>query len=119
MSGRTVFLENGAAAQSLKNRWTRMASTYQCMRITLTEQALELRPRWFASLPIALLRLDLSHRVPIAQITGVEDRGIWFGYGRIEVHFRDGDADRAVLLYLHQHAEFSETLARLIQTLNS
>ena len=116
MSGQTVFSENGAAAQSLKNRWTRLASTYQCMRVALTEQALEIRPRWFASLPIALLGLDLSHRVPIEQVTGVEDRGTWFGYGRIEVRFRMGDGERAVLLYLRQHAEFSKRLAQLLRS---
>ena len=110
-----IFIESNAAAQSLKNRWTRLASTYGCMSVSLTKDILTIKPHWFAIWMITALGLDLNHEIPIAQIKGVTQTGSWFGYGMVEVDFRtDTNENRTILLYLKKDDEFIEAINTMI-----
>lgn len=111
-----LFIENFAAAQSFKNRWTRLASTCGCMMIILSAKTLTIKPHWFAGWMISLLHLDLCHEVPLANIRGVRETGRWFSHGKVELHFRTKkDEDQRILLYLKKSGEFVDKLASAIQ----
>ena len=111
-----VFLETHAAAQSMKNAWTRMASTYQCIQVALTRDLLIVRPHWLIGWIIFLLRLDLHHKIPIEQIKSIKSKGSWFGYDKVEVVFSgSSDSENRVLLYLKRHEEFLSKLKKHLQ----
>jgi hypothetical protein len=114
MSEDVLFFEPAAAAQSLKNFWTRMASTYKCMGVRLTREQLIIKPRWFIGWMIKLLGLDLYHTVPTNEIKAVERRGKWFHYGKVQVRYSRDGADRSILLYLKKHDEFIEKTRQFI-----
>ena len=110
-----LFTETAAAAKSLKNFWTRMASTYGSMQVCLTREQLTIKPRWFIGWLIKILGLDLYHVVPTNQIKAVESRGDWSNYGKVEISFFNKGADHNILLYLKQHNEFLEKTAHFIK----
>ena len=111
-----LFYEHYAAAQSLKNVWTRLASTYGCMKIVLSRKMLVIKPHWFVKWLISLLHLDLCHEIPIASIRGVMEVGEWFNYGKVELHFQTLEGkDRKILLYLKKHREFVAKVTSAIQ----
>jgi hypothetical protein len=102
-----LFSEHNAAAQSLKNGWTRLASTYGCIMVVLSRSTLTIKPHWFAKWLIILLGLDLCHEIPVTNIRGVTETGKWFSYGKVELRFETMDGeDRRILLYLKKHREF-------------
>jgi len=106
-----LFAEPYAAAQSLKNDWTRLASTYGCIMVVLSRETLTIRPHWFAKWLISLLSLDLCHKIPITNIRGVTERGKWFSYGKIELHFVTTDGkNQRILLYMKKYQEFIGTV---------
>lgn len=106
-----LFCEHHAAAQSLKNAWTRLASTYGCMMVLLSRETLTIKPHWFAKWLIIILGLDLYHQIPIANIRSVEEKGKWFRYGKAELHFVtiDGESQR-ILLYIKKYRDFIDTV---------
>ncbi len=108
-SNEVLFLEHHAAAQSMKNAWTRMASTYGCMMVVLSQKTLTINPHWFANWLISPLGLDLSHEIPITNIRRVTEMGKWFSYGKIELHFEtlEGE-DKKILLYMKNYREFMD-----------
>ena len=108
-----LVVENYAAAQSLRNGWTRLASTYGCMMIVLSSRMLTIKPHWFASWPIRLLRLDLCHEIPLERIRSVHEIGKWLRYGIVElqVQTREG-IDQGIRLYMKKSTAFVETLSR-------
>ncbi|RLB36721.1 MAG: hypothetical protein DRH12_15370 [Deltaproteobacteria bacterium] len=111
-----LFGEHHAAGQSLKNSWTRLASTYGCLRVTLSRNLLVIKPHWFAKWPIALLCMDLSHEIPIESISDVTEIGEWFNYTKVQVRFRsEGGEDKTILLYLKNGRDFVDKLQGLIQ----
>jgi hypothetical protein len=111
---RVVFSERNAAAQSMRSGWTRMASTYGCINVALTEDSLWIKPHWFADWMIRLLRLDLHHEIPIGKISVVKAKGKWFGYGIVEIGFTAGDSKTAaLLLYLKKEKEFIQKVNEL------
>ncbi len=115
-SNEVLLCENYAAAQSLKNVWTRLASTYGCMKIVLSRKTLVIKPHWFVKWLISLLHLDLCHEIPIASIRGVTEVGKWFSYGKVELHFRTVEGkNRKILLYLKKHREFVAKVTSAIQ----
>ena len=69
-----VFIESRAAAQSLKNFWTRMASTYGCIQVILSQNYLIIKPRRLVAWLIDLLQLDLNHTILINQVHSIEKR---------------------------------------------
>jgi len=102
-----LFRENHAAAQSMKNVWTRMASTYGCMMIVLSGKTLTIKPHWFMKWLIIPLGLDLCHEIPVTQIKAVTETGKWSGYGKVEVLFKTpAGEDRKILLYLKKYHDF-------------
>ena len=116
MENENLFFEAHAAAQSLKNFWTRLAATNGCIEVRLSRDTLSVKPHWFAGWLIFLLRLDLRHEIPVSDVKAVEEKGESWGYGKVEVRFRDrGGEERRLLLYLKKHREFTEELERLIQ----
>lgn len=114
-SNEVLFSESYAAAQSLKNAWTRLASTYGCMTIVLSRETLTIKPHWFAGWLISPLALDLCHGIPITNIKGATEMGKWFSYGKIELHFVTIDGEsRRILLYMKKYHEFINTLKNAI-----
>jgi hypothetical protein len=108
-----LLIENHAAAQSLKNWWTRLASTYGCMKIVLSRKKVTIKPHWFASWLIRLLRLDLYHEIPLESIGKVNEIGRWYSYGKVRLKFQiSKERDRKIILYMKRSAEFVERLSR-------
>ncbi|MDY6791884.1 MAG: hypothetical protein SWH54_11525 [Thermodesulfobacteriota bacterium] len=106
-----LFFEPYAAAQSLKNVWTRMASTYGCIMVVLSRETLIIKPHWFAKLLINLLCLDLYHQIPINNIKSVTQIGKWFGYGKVELYFVTGSGEKQkILLYMKKYHQFIDTV---------
>ena len=110
MEAELLFHESSAAAQSMKNFWTRMASTYKCMEIRLTPAQLSIKPRWFLHGLIKLLGLDLHHTIPTNRIRAVENRGKWLNYDKVQIRFEREEADHKILLYLKNGNEFCDIL---------
>jgi len=106
-----LFFEPHTAAQSQKNAWTRLASTYSCMMITLTAEKLTIKPHWYASPLVRLLGLDLIHEIPVTDIENLTESGMSAGYGKVDLKFRAGDGnERTILLFLKNHARFIEAV---------
>jgi hypothetical protein len=104
-----LFRERYAAARSLKNNWTRLASTYGCMMIVLTRSTLVIKPHWFSKWLIGPLNLDLHHEIPVANIRSVSVTGEGFGRGTVELRFQAMEGkDQQILLYLKRRREFVE-----------
>ena len=111
-----VFLETHAAAQSMKNAWTRMASTYQCIQVSLTRDLLIVRPHWLIGWIIFLLHLDLHHKILIEHIKSIKSKGSWFGYDKVEVVFSgNSDGENRILLYLKRHEELLSKLEERLE----
>jgi len=109
-----VFSESYAAARSLKNIWTRMASTYRCISVCLHRDVLIIRPRWFLGWLIYLLALDLYHDIPIGKIRSIKLTGKWSGFGKVEVSFVTNDSEvRKILLYLKGYDQFINQVKEL------
>jgi len=112
-----LFFEPYAAATSLKNAWTRSASTYGCMMILLSRETLTIRPHWFARWIISLLGLDLYHEIPVSKIRGLEKVGQWYSYGKVELRFvTTGGEERRILLYMKKHRELINMVKKLHMT---
>ena len=110
-----LFLEQHAAAQSLKSVWTRLASTYGCIRVVLSRKKLMVKPHWYVKWLINLLGLDLSHEIPITNISAVTEVGKWFSYGKVELRFETQEGeDRRILLYLKKYCEFIDKATNAI-----
>jgi hypothetical protein len=110
-SNEVLFFEPYAAAQSLKNDWTRLASTYGCIMVVLSREVLTIKPHWFAKWLMTLLCLDLYHEIPIANIRGATKIGQWFSYGKVELDFVTIDGEkRSILLYMKKYCEFMNTV---------
>lgn len=112
MDGNEVlFCEHHAAAQSLRSAWTRLASTYGCMKIELFPDMLIIKPHWFAKWLISLFRFDLCHEIPITNIIDVLETGKWAGYGKVELKFLSmDDLDQKILLYMKKYSEFIDRI---------
>jgi hypothetical protein len=110
-SGEVLFYEHHAAAKSFKSVWTKLASTYGCMKIVLSRETLTLTPHWFAKWLIIPLCLDLNHRIPINNIKGTAKIRQWFSYGVVELSFvaLDGE-NRRIWLYLKKYREFIDAV---------
>ena len=110
-----LFSEHHAAAQSMKNPWTKLASTYGCMMIELSSKTLIVKPHWFAKWLIGILYLDLYHEIPVTRIKGVTETGKWFGYGKVALHFKTVEGkDQEILLYMKKYREFIDKVSSAI-----
>ncbi|WP_456404913.1 hypothetical protein [Thiolapillus sp.] len=106
-----LFAESGAAAQSQKNAWTRMASSWKSISVELTPQTLTVMPHRFAKWLAALLDLDLQHAIPVADILSVKETGAHLNPVEVSFTLSDG-SKRELLLYLKKHREFIEAIAK-------
>ena len=79
-NSRVLFFENYTAAVSMKNSWTRMASTIGCIKIILTPGRLTVKPHWYAKWLIIPLQLDLCHDIPVSSIRSIRETGTWFSW---------------------------------------
>ena len=114
-SNEVLFFEHYAAAQSLKSAWTRLASTYGCMMIVLSPKELIIKPHWYAKWLIGLLQLDLCHTIPITSIRDVIERGKWFSYGTVELHFQTVEGkDQKIMLFMKKYREFIDKVTSAI-----
>ena len=114
-----VFIESSAAAQSLKNFWTRMASTYGCIQVMLSQNSLIIKPRRLVAWFIDLLQLDLNHTILINQIHSIEEKGNWMSYKKIQLSFiNDQGEAREILLYLRKHEDFLHRMRRGLRELS-
>ena len=114
-SNEELFSESYTAAQSLKNTWTRLASTYGCIMVVLSRETLKIKPHWFAKWLISPLCLDLNHEIPITNIRSATEMGKWFSYGKVELHFVTIDGEsRRILLYMKKYHEFIDTVKNAI-----
>ena len=110
-SNEMLFSEHYAAAQSLKSTWTRLASTYGCMKIVLFPNMLIIKPHWFAKWLLSLLRFDLCHEIPITNIINVLETGKWSNYGKVELQFQTVDGrNQKILLYMKKYSEFIDKI---------
>lgn len=110
-----LLIENYAAAQSLKNGWTRLASTYGCMMIVLSRKKLTIKPHWFAIWLISLLQLDLCHEIPLESIRKVNEIDRWYSYGIVELQFQTvKENDKKILIYMKKSTEFVEKLSNIM-----
>jgi hypothetical protein len=108
-----IFFESTAAARSLMNPWTRMASTYDCIQVILSQEHLIVKPRPMLGWIIRALLLDLDHVIPTNQITAVEPVGKFLSYGKIQVAFStESQGRRDLVLYLRGSGEFLDRLKR-------
>ncbi|MBW1728447.1 MAG: hypothetical protein JRH13_00015 [Deltaproteobacteria bacterium] len=115
VSNDLLFFEPYAAAQSLKNAWTRLASTYGCIMIVLSRETLIIKPHWFARWILSLLALDLNHEILTNNIKGITEVGKWFSYGKVELHFVTVEgADRRIWLYMKKYQEFIDKVKNII-----
>ena len=101
-SSASGFIEDRAAAQSQKNGWTRLASTYSLIRVELDARTLRVAPRsTIARWLIQGLGLDLVHAIPLDRILSAEHEGDQGQYGKVLVSFRDDAGnERRLRLYL-------------------
>lgn len=96
-----LFIEHSVSAQSLKNAWTRLATANGLMKVVLTQRSLTIKPPGPAKWLIRLLGLDLSHEIPVTYIRGIEERGKWRKYGKVELHCMTiKGEDKKILLYM-------------------
>lgn len=101
------FVDHQAAARSLKNAWTRMASTYRCIQVSLDHDQLTVTPRPALAWLISILRLDLDHAIPLTCITDVRLGGTWGNQKIVKVSFLErGGGVKDILLYLHAGDDF-------------
>jgi len=111
-----IFFEPTAAARSLKNSWTRMASTYDSIQVILSREHLIIKPRTMLSKLIATLQFDLNHVIPTHRITAVEPRGEYLSYRKIRVGFSTEDGEHeGVELYLRKSDDFLEQIGTVIR----
>ncbi|MBU1998572.1 MAG: hypothetical protein ABIG46_05675 [Candidatus Omnitrophota bacterium] len=110
-----LFFEDSAAAQSLKNSWTRMASTITCMQVKVSPEAITIKPRSSMAWLMDLLCLDLNHVIPIPDIKTILPQGQWSKYGKVEVTFVSGGQEKKVLLYLKNDRQFIDAVNSLMK----
>ncbi len=104
--GKILFDEPYAAAQSLKNIWTRLASTYGCIRVMLSADTLTIKPHWYAGWILWILCLDLFHQIDLNKIVEVREIGRWFNRGKVEVRYKTPEGNnRIIWLYLKKDHE--------------
>jgi hypothetical protein len=110
-----IFVESTAAAISLKNFWTKMASTYNCIHVSMSEKHLIIKPIKAIAWLIYLSRLDLYHVIPINSIISFEEEGDSAGYKKIRISFNhEKNGQKEIMLFLRKSDEFIRKLKQLI-----
>lgn len=113
--GSLLFQEKYAMAESQKNAWTKMISTWKCITISLTSTHLYVKLHGIFGWLIIPFRADLDHAVPISDIRSAEKRKNVIGYDEISVVFSlQSGGERELYLYLKRGEEFLNLLKSMM-----
>ncbi|NOZ84746.1 MAG: hypothetical protein GXP49_00505 [Deltaproteobacteria bacterium] len=106
------FIEETAAAQSMKNAWTRLASTWRMIHVEIGDSNLTIRPNsWLTDLLIKTFFFDLDHCIPLKNVLSARHEGDWVNYGKVVVSFRkDSGLKQEIRLYLKDCRHFLDVL---------
>jgi hypothetical protein len=112
--GDVIFHERFGSGSSHRNLLTRLGGAQNCLLVTVTDRELLLRP-WF---PFNLLFLpeiyDLEHRIPIAEISSIRERKLWYGWEGLDLEYRRADGgSRRITLSLRGKEAFLQALRKL------
>ena len=106
-----LFEERRAMAQSQKNLWTRMVSTWKCVFVRLSPELLTVGLHGLMGALVAPFGPDLDHEIPLYRIRRVERRPrSVLGHGEVSVKFDLEEGERELLLYLCRADEFAGIL---------
>ncbi len=109
--GSMLFQEKYAMAESQKNAWTKMISTWKCITVSLTSSHLYVKLHGIFGWLIMPFGADLDHAVPVTDIRSAEKRKNVLGYDEISVVFSlQSGGEREVLIYLKRGEEFLNLL---------
>jgi len=103
-------------AQSQKNLWTRMVSTWKCVYVRLTPELLSVGLHGPMGALVAPFGPDLDHGIPLHRIRRVElgPRSVP-GHGEVSVTFDLQQGQRELLLYLRGADEFARLLQSVVR----
>lgn len=107
--GEIVFDESYASARSHKSTFTRLGGGSRCMRISVTNKALFVRPHF----PFSLMGFDadLIHAIPFTSVIDISEVSHG-GASAIAVKFGEG---QQLDLVLKRKAEFWAALSRCLE----
>ena len=103
-----VFDESYAGARSHKSTFTRLGGGSRCMRVSITKQALLVRPHFPFSLVGA--DADLIHEIPLTSVSDVREVSEG-GVSAIAVFF----GDRRLDIVLKRRADFMGALSHQLR----
>lgn len=113
--GSMLFQEKYAMAESQKNAWTKMISTWKCITVSLTSTHLYVKLHGIFGWLIIPFKADLDHAIPITNIRSVEKRKNVLGYNEISIVFSlQSGGERELLLYLKRGEEFLNLLKSMM-----
>ena len=113
--GSMLFQERYAMAESQKNAWTKMISTWKCITVSLTSTHLYVKLHGIFGWLIIPFKADLDHAIPITNIRSVEKRKNVLGYNEISIVFSlQSGGERELLLYLKRGEEFLNLLKSMM-----
>ncbi len=105
--GALLFQEKYAMAQSQKNVWTKLVSTWKCIAVSLSSTHLQVRLHGLFGLLVKPFGADLEHTVPLISVISAEIKGRLMGYDEISIVFNlPSGGERELLLYLKRGEEF-------------
>ncbi|MBN2586092.1 MAG: hypothetical protein JXA64_05700 [Candidatus Fermentibacteraceae bacterium] len=112
--GGILFQERYAMAQSQKNVWTKMVSTWKCIVVSLSSTNLQIGLHGLFGLLVKPFGADLEHTVPLTCVISAEKKGRLIGYDEISLVFSlPSGGRRELLLYLKRGEEFLSLLNSL------
>ncbi|MCK5065380.1 MAG: hypothetical protein KAQ97_08860 [Candidatus Fermentibacteraceae bacterium] len=115
IDGSLLFQERYAMAQSQKNPWTKMVSTWKCINVSLTSIHLHVKLHGLFGWLVKPFGADLDHVIPIIDIRSIENRKNVLGYTEISVVFDlQSGGERELLLYLKRGEEFLNLLRSMM-----
>ena len=113
--GSLLFQEKYAMAESQKNAWTKMNSTWKCIAISLTSSHLYVKLHGIFGCLVIPFGADLNHAIPVTDIRSAEKRKNVLGYTEISVIFSlQSGGERELLLYLKRGEEFLNLLRSMM-----
>ena len=100
-----VFQERTASGCSNDRWWRRFGGANNCLVVAITRDKLVIRPFFPFNLMFAPEMYGLEHEIPLSSIVRTSADRFLFRR-RVRVHFREGDRERDVSLFLKRPDEF-------------
>lgn len=114
-TGSLLFQERYAMAQSQKNIWTKMVSTWKCVEVNLSPSHLQTRLHGIFGLIVKPFLADLDHLIPVPDIVSAVNKRKYMGYDEISLVFTlPSGGKRELLVYLKRGEEFLTLLKSLM-----